>query len=130
MFRSTEALVRALEDLGFARESIEVHARAVALEGFEGNARAQDAEIVVRRRHVGPGSNDLGFARQADGTFRAIVSAYDQRARGLHGPYDAAWIGRLTQAYGVRHMEALYRAQGRHVSIEQRGDVRRLTVEW
>jgi hypothetical protein len=73
-FTDASHLVEALVDLGFPRDTIEVHKRPVTLYGYRGDARAELAEIVVRQKHVGRGSNDLGFARQPDGTFRAIIS--------------------------------------------------------
>jgi hypothetical protein len=116
-------LVAALGDLGFAREHIEVHPHAVSLAGYRGDERAQRAEIVIRRQHVGSSSNDLGFARQADGTYRAIISEYDQRTPGVRGfAYDQAFLGRLAQQYGVHRLMTHYQAQGYRVSVQQRAD--------
>jgi hypothetical protein len=116
-------LVAALEDLGFPRDVIEIHATAVPLEGYRGDEREQRAEIVIRRLAVGRSSNDLGFARQSDGTFRAIISEYDQRTAGSLGfAYDRAFLGRLTQRYGLRKIVPHYQAQGYRVSVQQLAD--------
>jgi hypothetical protein len=46
--------------------------------GYQGDRRPETAELVVRRRHLGTASNDLGFARTPHG-YVPIVSDYDQR---------------------------------------------------
>jgi hypothetical protein len=46
--------------------------------GYQGDRRPETAELVVRRRHLGTASNDLGFARTPQG-YVPIVSDYDQR---------------------------------------------------
>jgi hypothetical protein len=84
-------LVQALADVGFAK--VEQHSEAEALVGYEGSKRAQQAEIIVRRKHIGRASNDIGFARRGDGTFEAIISGYDRRRFGQ------PWLDRLTHAY-------------------------------
>jgi hypothetical protein len=82
----------ALADLGFGADRVEAHESPVDLVGYEGSARTQAAEIVIRRRHLGPTSNDLGFRRTPTG-FAAIVSDYDGARFGerwlqeLHGRY-------------------------------------------
>jgi hypothetical protein len=87
-----QALVAALTDLGF--KHVEVHEQPQHLFGFLGDRRQQTAEIIIRKRHVGWASNDLGFKRGADGMFAAIISGYD-RAK-----YNARWLEKLTQRYG------------------------------
>ncbi len=86
--RDRSALCRALEELGWADREIEVHAAPVPLYGYQGDERPERAEVVIRRQFVGEASNDIGFARQPDGTYLAIISEYDQRSRGRSGPYD------------------------------------------
>ena len=113
--RDPGALVAALRALGFA--DIEVHAAAQALYGYQGDARPERAEVIVRRRYVGQAANDLGFARQADGTFRAIISEYDQ-GQG----YDARWLGRLAQEYALARVQAVAKAHGRPLAITRRPD--------
>lgn len=90
----TEAgtLAAALKELGFAE--VEVHDTPQTLYGYRGDARPETAEVIVRRRLVGAASNDLGFARQADGGFEAIISQYDR------GKYGEAWMKRLLGTYG------------------------------
>ena len=121
-FTDASHLVEALVDLGFPRDTIEVHDRPVTLYGYRGDARPERAEIVIRREYVGRGSNDIGFARQADGVFRAIISEYDQLTPGARGPYDQALLGRLTQAYSLRAIQHHYRARGYQVQVQRQSD--------
>jgi hypothetical protein len=121
-FTDSGRLVEALVDLGFPRDTIEVHDRPVTLYGYRGDARPELAEIVIRREYVGRGSNDIGFARQPNGAFRAIISEYDQRTAGTRGPYDQAFLGRLTQAYALRAIQHHYRARGYQVQVHRQSD--------
>lgn len=91
---SQEFLLESLADLGF--QDVEVHEAPQPLVGWLGDARENRAEVIIRRRHVGAGSNDIGFRRTAEGHFEAIISEFD-RPR-----YDHAWLGRLTQRYAYR----------------------------
>lgn len=106
-----DAIVAALADVGYPR--VEVHAEAVPLYGYQGDLREQTAEIVVRRKHVGRASNDIGFKRQEDGTFEAIVSGYD---RPQHGE---PWLQKLTQRYAYHLVQREVREQGFTVIQEQ-----------
>ena len=119
-----DALVAALEDLGVARASIEVHADAVPLVGYEGVARGERAHVVVRRQHVGASSNDIGFERTATG-FRAHVSDFDR------GRYGVQWLGRLRARHDVHHEAALERlaVEARRREEERREEERRRLVE-
>jgi hypothetical protein len=110
VLRDPEILVRALAEVGLTK--VERHAQAQALVGYRGDQRAQKAEIIVRRKHIGRLSNDLGFARQADGSYEAIISDFDRRR------FDQAWLDRLAHAYG---RQATLRFAAEHgYSIEER----------
>jgi len=122
VFSDAGHLVEALVDLGFPPNTIEVHDGPVTLYGYRADARPERAEIVIRREYVGRGSNDIGFARQPDGAFRAIISEYDQRTLGARGPYDQAFLGRLTQAYSMRTIQHRYRARGYQVQVQRQSD--------
>jgi hypothetical protein len=95
--RDADLLAGALRQVGYAH--VEVHDTPRTLYGYLGDARPELAEVVVRREHIGPGSNDIGFARRPDGSFEAIISGYD-RFR-----HDERWLAQVTQAYG--HAAAL-----------------------
>lgn len=79
--KNQEILLAALAELGWDSGKVEVHDQPVALYGYHGDARAEKAHIVIRRSQTGVGSsNDIGFVREADGTYRPIISEYDQSA--------------------------------------------------
>jgi hypothetical protein len=65
------------------KAAIEVHDKPKHLRGYAGDERKQTAHIVVPQGTVndylgGGASNDVGFLRRQDGTYEAIVSAYDE----------------------------------------------------
>jgi hypothetical protein len=96
-FRDPQALVAALVECGFAADQIEVHAEAVPLYGYQGDVRPQKAHIIIRREHVGTAANDVGWERQADGTYHAWISEYDQRHR-----FNAEMQNRVKQEYAYQ----------------------------
>lgn len=83
-------LLAALKALGFLQ--VEVHAAPQALHGWESG---RTAEIILRREHLGT-SADVGFARNASGTYDLVVAENDAK-------FDSQWLARLSQtyAYGV-----------------------------
>lgn len=98
-------LLKALNDMGF--DNIECTSEAKNLYGYQNDKREQTAEIVLPRRMVGGVSNDIGFKRQEDGTFEAIISDYDRSNRAsaknditkeTRG-YNADWLKKLNQRY-------------------------------
>lgn len=89
--RDPEVLTEALAAVGHPQ--VELHKEPQTLYGYQGDARPERAELIVRRKHIGSASNDIGFARQEDGTYEAIISEYDRRK------YDEAWLSKLTHAY-------------------------------
>ena len=74
-FRDRRLLLAALRELGFAEVE---EGEALSLYGYQGDRRPETAELVVRRRHIGPASNDLGFTRTAGG-YTPLISEYDER---------------------------------------------------
>lgn len=112
-FVDVDALVKALADLGFAH--VEVHEKPRHLRGWLGGVRLNTAEIIIRRKYVGKVSNDIGFKRQKDGTFTAIISKYDRyRFR-----YNDAWMGRLAQRYAYHVTLAKLTEQGFELVTEK-----------
>ncbi|MET7401779.1 DUF1257 domain-containing protein [Dactylosporangium sp. NPDC005572] len=110
--RDADLLVSALGAAGFG--TVEVHDAPQTLYGYQGDARPERAEVIVRRAHLGTASNDLGFRRTDDGTFEAIISDYDRRQ------YSEAWLGTVSQHYA--HAATLRYAQdnGFEVATEER----------
>ena len=110
-FTDPTALVKALDDAGYKK--VEVHNQAQNLYGYQGDVRAQTAEIIVRRNYVGRASNDLGFKRQNDATFEAIISEYDSRR------HNEAWLQRLSQRYAYHVATAKLAEQGFNLVTEE-----------
>lgn len=75
VFTDRRLLLAALAELGYP--DVE-EGEALPLYGYQGDRRPETAELVVRRRHLGAASNDLGFTRTPQG-YLPIVSEYDQR---------------------------------------------------
>lgn len=94
--KDQECLIEALIELGYAEEHIEVHTEAKPLYGYRGDQRKETAHVIVRRRYVGNTSNDVGFRRNKNGTFTAIVSKYDSKKQG------DTWNGHLDQKHSFK----------------------------
>ena len=76
-FRDPNALVDALQECGFSREQIEVHEEAVELRNYRGEVSPNCGQIVIRKEYLGPISNDAGWEKQPDGTYKAWISDVD-----------------------------------------------------
>ena len=76
-------------------DAIQIHAKPVQLEGYQGDRREQRAHIVIPRKYVGPAANDIGIEWR-DGLAVLHVSEYDAATY-----YGAEWQGRLAQRYAV-----------------------------
>ena len=100
VLKDRRLLLAALADLGYTEVE---EGEALPLYGYQGDRRPETAEIVVRRRHLGSASNDLGFARTTAG-YVPIASEYDQRV--LHG---GRLLPKLRTAYSERVVEEVKR---------------------
>jgi hypothetical protein len=75
---------------------VESHEIADSLLGFQGDVRAETAEVIIRRKFVGPSSNDIGFKRMESGNFKPIISQFDSHT------YNQGWQDTLSQRYSER----------------------------
>lgn len=115
----TDALCAALADVGYP--DFEVHEAAQPLYGYQGDLRRDRAHVIVRREHIGRASNDIGFRRQEDGRFLAVISEYDRAT------HDETWLGRLIARHAYHATNKTLTAQGFHLVDEvneQDGTVR------
>lgn len=96
-------LVAALKDMGYTAE---VCKEPTTLIGYHGDERPEKAHIIVRRSQIGSVANDIGFFKNSDGKYQAIISQYDQHRHG------AKWMGRLTQSYAEHRAMSIARAKG------------------
>jgi len=90
------SLVDALVALGYAADQIEVHQQPQTLFDYHGEPRPQMASVVIRRRHVDPYANDVGWLHNQDGTLTEIISEYDLRHK-----FNEATRQRLKQEYAA-----------------------------
>jgi hypothetical protein len=120
--RDAATLAAALNTMGFS--TVEVHDQPQSLHGYQGDVRRERAEVIIRRRHIGLLSNDIGFARRPDGTLEAVISAYD-RPR-----YNAAWLTELTRAYSYAATLTYAETHGYEIATDevQRDGTRRPTL--
>jgi len=113
-FQDEAALIDALLETGnWARHQIEIHSPPQNLFGYRGDKRSQKAHIIIRRKHVGSASNDLGFVRGENGNYEAIISEYDS------SKYGKAWIGQLTGNYAYHRIRREQESRGRRVTRER-----------
>ncbi len=97
-------LIEALQELGYQPD---VCSEGRFLIGYRGDERHERAHVIIPRQQLDCASNDIGFARDATGVFRALVSEYD---RGIG--FDDAWLGRLAQIYKERQTMAIAKTKG------------------
>jgi hypothetical protein len=119
------ALVQALVDVGF--KEVELHETAQHLYGYQGDLRSQTAEVIIRRQYIGSASNDIGFKRQQDGQFEAIISEYDRHE------YSQEWLNSLTQRYGYHMLMETAPEQGFTIEEEETledGTIRVVVARW
>ena len=102
--REQRFLIESLTEMGY---SVEAHADGAPLFGYHGDERPERAHVIIRRAQLSCASNDIGFARGADGRFRVILSEYD---RGIG--YDEKWVGKVHQHYKEKQTMAVARAKG------------------
>lgn len=117
-FTDPAALLKALADQGF--RDVEVHEQAQHLRGFMGDVRKHTAEVIIRRKYVGQASNDIGFKKQPDGTYDAVISSYDRHK------YSQEWLNRLAQRYAYHVTREKLEAQGFALveeNVRQTGEV-------
>jgi len=123
-FKDAGLLQQALADVCAARRIQYEQGEGLTLYGYQGKARPERAEFVVRRGYISRSANDLGFHRLPDGSFEIIISEYDSEHT------SAAHIAReVKQRYARLKVEKVARARGLQVQeIEGEGGVIRLRL--
>ena len=82
--------------------------------GYLGDRRPETAQFLVRRNYLDRLSNDLGWSPQPDGTYRLIVSEYDQtvlRCQRITGAVDVEY----QRLYVERQVQTNPRLRGSRV---------------
>jgi hypothetical protein len=103
-YKDEKCLVEALNAQGYSE--VEVHAEAQHLYGYKGDKREETANVIVRRQYIDSAANDLGFKKQADGTYSAIVSDYDSTR------HNTAWFKNLKRNYAEAGLNKVAKQQG------------------
>jgi hypothetical protein len=107
-YRSNKTLFRNQECLaGALRKNfsvVEVHATPQQLHGYQTEASKKGAEIIVRKQEH-KGHYDIGFQKQTDGTFAALI-ADDERHLGQ------AWMAKLAMTYAEEQSNEVAAEQG------------------
>jgi predicted RNA binding protein YcfA (HicA-like mRNA interferase family) len=112
--KNEKEFIEALEEQ-FGKGSVEIHEKGSGLKGYMGDDRskasgqdyAPPCEIIIRKKHIGPSSNDIGFKRQANGNYSAYVSDFD---KGHH--YSLKKQGIVAMNYGAKVAEKTLKADG------------------
>jgi hypothetical protein len=99
-FKDRECLLNALVECGYG--TVE-EGEALSLYGYQGDRRAETAQIVVRRKFIGSASNDLGF-QKTDAGYIPVISEYDQRYM-MQGKF----LTNLRTNYNLKSAEKLAR---------------------
>ncbi len=121
LFTNEALLIAALRDLGYAEVE---QGEGLPLYGYQGDVRKERAQLVVRRRFIGAASNDLGFARTAEG-FVPIISEYDQRTL-----KDGKFLSCLRVAYNERVVEQMQKRLRGTLVRERQGTVLKLRIRY
>lgn len=118
-FKNQDALVAALMETGkWTKNQVHVFADAQNLIGYKGDIRKEVAHVIIRRQNMGSMSNDVGFVKNPDGTYSAIISEYDK------SKYNDAWLKQLKGNYAYHAIRLQQAARGRSVSRERMPDGR------
>jgi Protein of unknown function (DUF1257) len=123
--KNVDALVKALSDIHF--KNVDVYETAQHLYGYQGDVRPETAEVIIRRQYIGFSSNDIGFKRQEDGQFQAIISEYDRQK------YSRQWLGSLMQRYGYHALMETAQQEGFTVEedeVLEDGTVKVVVAKW
>ena len=97
--------------------NVEVHETPVHLIGYHSDSRPEVANIIIRRSEIGNKSNDIGFSKNSDGKFTAIVSDYDSHRHGTK------WMTAVKASYTEKRAVKEMKRQGlRFMSREKIGN--------
>lgn len=99
-----DILKECLKEKGYS--NVEQHAKAQQLVGYHGDKREQTAEIIIRRKDIGSASNDIGFKKQTDGTYGAVISDYDKHK------HNANWMADVKKSYAEKKIRKVAAASG------------------
>jgi len=124
-FKDEVTFQEALRDVCQARGIQFEQGQALHLYGYQGDRRAKTAEYVIRRQHIESSANDLGFARQPDGTIGVVISEFDSGSHRM----GAEIVAQVRQRYARLMVEKQARARGLRVEeVKEAGGAVRLRL--
>jgi hypothetical protein len=106
-FDDQDALVEALKADGFQPLLATDQVAGDPLTGYQGDQRQDRAHVIIPRQQIGGASNDIGFRRGTDGTFRAVISEFDKGCG-----RDDQWLGKIRQRFVEAKQMAEWKRQG------------------
>ena len=122
-FKDETTFREALRDVCKARGIQFEQGQNLTLVGYLNDLRPETAEYVILRRYVGTSANDLGFAKQADGSLGVVISEFDSRNTG------AEIVAQVRQRYARIQVEKQARARGMRVEeVQEAGGTVRLRL--
>ena len=129
VYNDLPMLAECLEDI-FGRGSVirceDGENRTIAYD-YHGNNREHEigkVAAVVHRDKIGPASNDIAIRKERDGTYRLIISVYDEMVlRGrLNVQADRQPQVVIAQRYGVAVVRSKFKALGYECEINTQAD--------
>lgn len=124
--KNEKQLVAALETI-FGEGNVEVHDDGASLVGYTGDNRstlsksnpnyAPPCHLIIRRKHVGGASNDIGYQRTEDGKYVSYISDYDKGSN-----FSAAKQNKVLQEYTAKVTEKQLKSQGYAMKREVQKD--------
>ena len=88
---SRDYLVQALHDMGYTE--VETFDRPTTLVGYFGEDESSKAEVIIRKPNLGGASADVGFAKDRNGSFTAVINDMDRKRFGY------VWVEQIAQRY-------------------------------
>jgi hypothetical protein len=120
--KSIAFICQALRELDIPYE-VAMEGAQLPLIGYEGRQRPERADVVVRRYHLDPLSNDMGWAHNPEtGAYDEIISEFDQHSK-------AARIAKqVRQRCAFLQVEQLAMANGYTVNVVEDHGVQRVLL--
>ena len=116
-------LLKALVNMGFKSHMLEYSDDKMPLKGYQGDTRAQKANLRIKgsgwgtsHNYVGGASNDLGWELMEDGTYSMHVSDYDK------SKYNQKWQMQLVKEYAREVIKEVSNEQNFFVESEEEID--------
>lgn len=120
-FKDRDCLIQALAECGYP---VFEEGEALSLFGYQGDRRAETAQIVVRRNFIGSASNDLGF-QKTDAGYLPVISEYDQRYM-MNGKF----LTSLKNNYNLKSAEKIARQLRGTLHREQVGSTIKIRIKY